>query len=229
MKKLFFAFLTSLLVGVPALAAEEDYSLYTSSDGKVSFDMFSHIGYGYHFVSSSDFKSNWSGEFFFNILKVEVRPAEVLGLSLGLDARFNNFNSKNTAFALGNGDNLIKAFDFGGLVDGSFDKSRGGFNVFSLDTPFLVKGIFGNFELGVGAFAAFNLAGNTYYSFMQANRRTEVSETKAKLNTFNYGLLATFSYDDIGVYFRYYPKSSRLLPDGSVDLSYMTLGIAIDF
>ncbi|MBQ6763068.1 MAG: hypothetical protein IJP49_09995 [Bacteroidales bacterium] len=229
MKKLFFAFLTSLLVGVPALAAEEDYSLYTSSDGKVSFDMFSHIGYGYHFVSSSDFKSNWSGEFFFNILKVEVRPAEVLGLSLGLDARFNNFNSKNTAFALGNGDNLIKAFDFGGLVDGSFDKSRGGFNVFSLDTPFLVKGIFGNFELGVGAFAAFNLAGNTYYSFMQANRRTEVSETKAKLNTFNYGLFATFSYDDIGVYFRYYPKSSRLLPDGSVDLSYMTLGIAIDF
>jgi hypothetical protein len=229
MKKLFFAFLTSLLVGVPALAAEEDYSLYTSSDGKVSFDMFSHIGYGYHFVSSSDFKSNWSGEFFFNILKVEVRPAEVLGLSLGLDARFNNFNSKNTAFALGNGDNLIKAFDFGGLVDGSFDKSRGGFNVFSLDTPFLVKGIFGNFELGVGAFAAFNLAGNTYYSFRQANRRTEVSETKAKLNTFNYGLLATFSYDDIGVYFRYYPKSSRLLPDGSVDLSYMTLGIAIDF
>ena len=229
MKKLFFAFLTSLLVGVPALAAEEDYSLYTSSDGKVSFDMFSHIGYGYHFVSSSDFKSNWSGEFFFNILKVEVRPAEVLGLSLGLDARFNNFNSKNTVFALGNGDNLIKAFDFGGLVDGSFDKSRGGFNVFSLDTPFLVKGIFGNFELGVGAFAAFNLAGNTYYSFRQANRRTEVSETKAKLNTFNYGLLATFSYDDIGVYFRYYPKSSRLLPDGSVDLSYMTLGIAIDF
>ena len=229
MKKLFFALLTSLLVGVPAFADDEDYTLYTSSDGKVSFDMLSHIGYGYHFVNSSDFKSNWSSEVFFNILKVEVRPAEVLGFSLGVDARFNIFNSKNTVFALGNGDNLIKAFDFGRFVDGSFDKSRGGFNVFSLDTPFLVKGIFGDFKLGVGAFAAFNLAGDTYYYFRQDNKRTEVSETKAKVNTFNYGLLATFSYDDIGVYFRYYPKSSKLLPDGSVDLSYMTLGIAIDF
>lgn len=229
MKKLFFAFLTSLLVGVPAFAGNEDYALYTSPDGKVSFNMLSHIGYGYHFVSSSDFKSNWSSEIFFNILKVEVRPAEVLGISLGVDARFSNFNSKNTAFALGNGDNLIKAFDFGKMVDGSFDKSRGGFNVFSLDTPFQVKGIFGDFKLGIGAFAAFNLAGDTYYYFRQDNKRTEISETKAKLNTFNYGLLATFSYNDFGLYFRYYPKSSKLLPDGSVDLSYMTLGIAFDF
>ncbi len=229
MKKLFFAFLTALLVGVPAFADEEGTTLYTSSDGKVSFDMLSHIGYGYHFVSSADFKSNWSGEVFFNILKVEVRPAEVLGLNLGLDARFNNFNSKNTVFALGNDDHLIKAFDFGKFVEGSFDKSRGGFNVFTLDTPFLVKGIFGEFQLGVGAFAAFNLSGNTYYYFRQDNKRTEVSETKAKVNTFNYGLLASLSYNDLGVYFRYYPKSSKLLPDGSVDLSYMTLGIAVNF
>lgn len=230
MKKLFFAILASLVVAIPAFASDDDFEpLYTSSNGVVSFDMISHIGYGYHFVTSNQFKSNWSSEIFFNILKIGIRPAEVLGFSLGLDARFSNFNSKNTIFSVRGEDKLIKAFDFGEFVDGSFDKSRGGFNVFSLDTPFLVKGIFGEFELGVGAFAAFNLAGDTYYYFRQDNRRTQITETKAKVNTFNYGLLASFSYDDLGVYFRYYPKSSPLLPDGSVDFSYMTLGIAIGF
>lgn len=229
MKKLLFAILASLLV-VPAFASDDDYEpLYVSSDGKVSFDIVSHLGYGYHFVTSNDFKSNWSSEFFFNIAKVEFRPAEVLGLSLAIDARFSNFNSKGTIFSIDKADQLIKTWDFDSVVEGHYDKSRGGFNVFSLDTPFLVKGIFGDFQLGVGAFASFNLTGDTFYQYRQDNRRTQITETGAKINTFNYGLLASFSYDGFGLYFKYYPKSPKLLPEGSVDLSYMTLGIAFDF
>ena len=229
MKKMFFAILASLLV-VPAFASDDDYEpLYTSSDGKVTFDIVSHLGYGYHFVNSNDFRSSWSNEFFINIVKVEIRPAEVLGFSLAIDARFNNFNSKDTAFAVGNGDNLIKAFDFNDLVEGSYEKARGGFNVFSLDAPVLLKGIFGDFQLGIGAVASLNLLGDTFYNYNQSNRRTQISETKAKVNSFTYGLITSLTYDGLGLYFKYYPKSPKLLPDGSVDFNYMTLGIAIDF
>jgi hypothetical protein len=55
----------------------------------------------------------------------------------------------------------------------------------------------------------------------------DLIERKAKVNPFSYGLVATASYGVFGVYFKYYPKSSRLLPEGSVDLSYSTIGIVL--
>ena len=34
------------------------------------------------------------------------------------------------------------------------------------------------------------------------------------------------SWSDFGIFCKYYPKSSKILPDGSVDFSYWTLGLA---
>ena len=50
-----------------------------------------------------------------------------------------------------------------------------------------------------------------------------------EFNTFSYGLVATLGYDMLGVYFKYYPKTSRMLPEGSVDMNYMTIGVLFDF
>jgi hypothetical protein len=227
MKKVLLAALMAL-VAVPSFAAPDDDALFTSSNGVVQFDMASHIGYGYHFVKSADFKPNWSGEIFFNVLKIGIYPAEVLGIEMNVDCLFNNFNSKTAVFSLDK-DKLVHATDFSEVVPSGYEKSRGGLNVFSLSTPVLLKGIFGDFEVGVGAEASFNLVGDVYHRYRKDNVRTRIDESKAKVNPFSYGFVATFSHNDAGIFFKYYPKSSRLLPEGSVDLSYMTLGIAFGF
>ena len=226
MKRFFLLFALAITAAAAPAFADDDDVLYTSPDGKVTFDMFHHIGYGYHIVNSSDFKSNWSSEFFLNVVKVGVYPTGNLGIELGVDLDFNNFNSKGSAFIQDSGQ-LIQAVDFLAVETGNLQKPRGGFNTFGLSAPLLVKGIFGDFQLGVGAVATLNLTGDTYYHFRQDNRRTEISERKAKVNPFTYGILALLSYDDLGLYFKYYPKSSRLLPEGSVDLGFMTVGISI--
>ena len=56
-----------------------------------------------------------------------------------------------------------------------------------------------------------------------------MTETKAAINRFTYGFFATLGVNDGCFFFKYYPKSSPLLPDGSVDLSFMTVGVAFGF
>jgi hypothetical protein len=80
---------------------------------------------------------------------------------------------------------------------------------------------------GIGAVASWNFAGSNSYWVEKANRHMDLIESKAKVNSFSYGLVATASYGVFGVYFKYYPKSSRILPEGSVDVSYTTLGIVL--
>ena len=62
---------------------------------------------------------------------------------------------------------------------------------------------------------------------MNLNYRTSYNIIKAKVNPFSYGIMATASYGSFGLYFKFYPKSSRILPEGSVDVSYTTLGIVL--
>ena len=223
MKKLVILAVTALLA-VPGFAQIDP--VYTSSDGKATFDVFGHIGYGYHITKSNDFKPSWCDEFFVNLLKFGLFPTEHLGFELGVDLQVNDFNSRETAFVQHDG--LIKAADFSTLeMVGSVDKKRSDFTTVGLGAPVLVKTKFDKVGLGVGAVASWNLAGSTSYWFEKENRRVDVSETKAKVNPFSYGIMATASYGAFGVYFKYYPKSSRLLPEGSVDVSYSTVGIVL--
>ena len=227
MKKLVLLALTALMA-IPVLAQDdEENRVYTSSDGKAFIEILDHIGYGYHFVNTSDFTPAWSGEFFLNVLKFGLRPADVLGIDLSVDFAWSDFGSKKNAFTQEN--QIIKAASFDLFAEGSLDRKRSGIDVMSLTAPLMVKGIFGKFELGAGAFASWNFAGSTTLSYRKDNVRANIEEVKAKINPFTYGFLASATLDDFGVYFKYYPKSSKLLPEGSVDLSYMTLGLVIGF
>jgi hypothetical protein len=227
MKKLVMLALAAL-VAIPVFAQDkENNRVYTASDGKAYIDLFSHMGYGYHFVNSNAYTPGWSGEFVFNVMKFGLRPADVLGIDLSVDFAWNNFDSKKDAFLQSN--QLIQVGDFSHYVEGTIDKKNSGFDVFGLTAPLVVKGIFGKFEIGGGAFASWNITGSTYCRYRQNNVRAQFDEVKAKVNPFTYGFLATVSYDDFGVYFKYYPKSSKLLPENSVDLSYVTLGVVLGF
>ena len=223
MKRLVILTVTALLA-VPGFAQIDP--VYTSSDGKVMFDVFGHIGYGYHISKSNDFKPSWSDEFFVNLLKFGLFPTEHLGFELGVDLQVNDFNSKEKAFVQHDG--IIQAADFSTLeLISGVEKKHSDFTIVGLGAPVLVKAKFEKVGLGVGAVASWNLAGTTSYWTEKGNRRVDVSETKAKVNPFSYGIMATASYGALGVYFKYYPKSSRLLPEGSVDLSYSTVGIVL--
>ena len=228
MKKLVMLALAAL-VAFPVFAQEdeEDTRVYTSPNGKVFVDIIGHLGYGYHFVNSNDFTPAWSGEFFMNILQLGLRPADVFGIDLDIDFLWNNFDSKDKAFVQEN--QIVKTADYDYYTHGAAENKHSGLDVFSLNAPLVLKGIFGDFQLGAGAFATWNISGETFCRYRQNNVRAQYEEVKAKVNPFTYGFIASVSYKEFGLYFRYNPKSSRLLPEGSVDLGYSTLGIVLGF
>ncbi len=229
MKKMFLTVLAALFI-LPLFAQDETLEpLYSSSNGKVEFDMLSHIGFGYNIVKTNDFKPAFSSEFMMNILDLGLYPTQNFGIKLGVDFTYNNLGSRESAF-IQTKDHLIKAVDFPSVrldETAGITKPRGGINVFSFTAPLLLKGVFNKVEIGAGAEACYNVSSETYYYFRQENRRVEVSESKAKVNRFTYDFLAFLTYNDFGVYFKYRPKSARLFPDGSVDLSFMTVGIVL--
>ena len=218
--KQILALLTAVLLAVPAFA-QDDNTIVSSRDGKVSLETFSHFGWGYHFVKSDDFKRAGSGQAFINFLNLDIRPAEVFGLGLGVDFKFDYFASKKDSFYL-DGDKKIQAMPF---AEG-YDKTRSEINLFSLSFPLLAKVYFGDWHVSLGAEADLNLWGHTYNYTKLDNVKTRVTERKAKVNTFSYGLVAAIQHNDFGIFCKYYPKSSKFLADGSVNFSYWTLGVA---
>lgn len=225
MKKILFVAFATLFV-IPAIARDGE-PIAASSNGKVTFDMATHIGYGYNITKSSDFTPAWGGNFFFNILKVGLYPVEDLSLELGLDFDMKYFSSKTYMFTLDE-DRKVHAGLFP-ETDQTLKKTRGGLDVFSLNAPLHLKYNIGHIRLGIGAEATYNFAGDTFYRYRHDNVRSRVTETKAAINRFTYGFFATLGVNDGCFFFKYYPKISPLLPDGSVDLSFMTVGVAFGF
>lgn len=224
MKRIFTFFLAAL-VTVSALAQTNHPPIYSSANGTLTFNLLSYMGYGYHFVQTDEFTPAASGEVFLNVLQLGVFPTEHLGIELGADLAYNYFRSKKNMFFLDDKRKVrvtsLPAFE------GGVENFRSNIDCGSVNFPLLVKGIFGKFQLGAGAEGRLNFAGSTTYWYNSDNRYYTVEDTKAQLNRFNYDILATVSYDDIGLYFKYYPKGSRLLPDGSVNFSWMTLGFVL--
>lgn len=228
MKKILISAL-SVLMAVSAYAAGPEEPVYASESGKFTFDLMSHMGWGYHAVKSNDYSPSGAGEFFFNIVKFGLYPTQNLGIELGGDFEVNYFRSKKAFFGL-DSKNLIQAKPFEDYGLGStLERPRGGFTFLTFNFPLMIKGNFDKFQVGVGAEASLNFLGETNISYEIGNTKTQQQQTDAALNLFTYGVIATLGYDDMSLYFKYYPKGSKVLPDGSVDLNYVTIGIAFGF
>ena len=230
MKKIALLALAALF-SFPLIAQEDDdldNVIFASANDVVRFEALSHIGYGYHFVKSPDFQSRMSDEYFLNIVSLGIYPADVFSIELGLDASISDFGSRTHAF-MQSEDRLVRSKEFSLLEQGTLDRHYGSFAVLSLNAPLLLKLHAGGFWIGGGAVGSLNIWGRTYYAYRQHYREVAVTERRAKVNTFTYGLIATLGFDSFGLYFKDYPRTSRLLPDGSVDVSYMTVGAVLDF
>ena len=221
----------SMLLAAPVFAQNEEGSLdiIKSSDEKVSLSAIDHLGYGFHFVNSEAFTPNkWnSGDFFLNLLKLKIRPVENFGITISADVDWHFFSSKTHAFVLDSG-KKVQAADFSkAVIDASAKNNRGRFYYTAFNFPVLLKGYFGKFQIGAGAEASLNLKGSIRYSYDYDDLHFDVSEQKAETNKFSYGFVATASYDGLGVFCKYYPKSSKILPDGSVDLNFFTVCLCL--
>lgn len=216
--------LLSIIYIIPAFADERDRAIIASTvDDRLQLEVLSRVGYGFHIVKTPDFKPAVSGEFFFNVMQLDVFPHPNLGLSLGVDCAFNRFTSKSAEFYL-DSDHRVQALDLREYPVPVGSKHRGGFKHFSFHVPLMVRGIVGDLKVSAGGELGVNLPGTAYYSHTIDNRTTRVSETKAKLNTCSFAIVASITYCDLGFFAKFYPRATSVLPSGSVSMSYWTIG-----
>lgn len=232
MKKTFI--ILSVLMALPtfcfkAYAQEENPLVVASSNsGKSSLEVLSHIGFGYNFVRTDDFTPSASGEFFVNIVKLSVYPADAFGIELGVDYKTVDFVSREQAFFM-DSEKKVHAQPFKAKYPVNFDEnknfSRLRTNTFS--APLTLNLVAGDAKISVGAEANLNLTGRIKDKYFVDGKKTKNIDKGVPFNRFNYNLLAAVSYNDFGVYFRYYPNNSKLMPEGGLDVSYMTLGVIL--
>lgn len=225
MKKLMIL-VAAVLFAAPAFAQETNtsVSIYTSDNGVFSADLVSHLGWGFHFVKSEDFTPKGSGEFFLNVLNLKIYPVESFGIEAGLDCKWNYFGSKKQVFL--QDDHLIQAYDFSTVISKG-DKFRSDFSVFALSVPLVAKFKAGNFQIGGGAELNFNLGGKSFYRYEIDDVRYTQDAMKARVNNFTYDFMVLAGLKNLYLFGKFYPKSSVLLPEGSVRFNYWTLGFGL--
>ena len=223
MKKLMILVVSALLA-VPAFAQETSLSIYSTESGVFSVDLISHLGWGFHFVKSDDFTPKGSGEFYMNILNFKLYPVESFGLEAGLDCKWNYFGSRKDVFTLN--DHLVRASDFSIITTG-LEKTRSDFSIFSLSIPVLAKVKAGHFVIGGGAEANFNLSGMASYRYESKESRTTHDAFKASVTPFTYDFVGLIGFEKLYAFAKFYPKSSPILPEGSVKFNYWTLGFGL--
>jgi hypothetical protein len=219
-------FLLSICLLTPAFADERDRAIIVSSaNDQVQLEVLSRVGYGFHVTKSPDFKPSVSGEFYFNVLQLDVFPTDWLGLSLGADCAFNRFNGKNAEFYLDE-HYRIQAKDYSNASSFPLGtKLSGGLKYFSFNFPLVAHGIIGDLKISAGAELDVNLPGTAYYSYRNDNKTVRVAESKALLNRCSFNVVAGITFCDMGVYFKFTPNFAPLLPAGSVQMNYWTVGI----
>ena len=231
MKK-FFAVAIALIAFGAVSFAEDNKSvtdntvILANENHTFELSVVSHLGVGWNIIATEDFTPSApsSTEFFINALKFSVFPIENLGLELGIDYEFNKFANREKQFYIGAVDKKFYVADF---LDA--DKRYSDVTIHSVNVPLLLKFRAGDFAIGVGAEGSWNFAGETYAMTKKANRRTIYEYTGGKINPLTYGFIASVTYDDFGVFGKYYPKSSkRILPENAnFDLNFFTVGVTV--
>ena len=217
------------LVSSSAFAQDEDTSLtiIASDNGKVEFDAGTHIGFGYNLLKSDDFTTSGSGEFFVNILNLKIFPVNGFGIEVGVDYKTMDFNSKEDAFYL-DGDKRIQVKSAKEAYPAGITKFRSLFRSNTFSAPVMLKFEAGTTSIGLGVEGNMNLTGRVKNKYFDGDQKIKDIKKGAQFTKYNYNFLATLSFDGTGVYFRYYPKSVRILPEGSLDVGFMAVGVIFD-
>ena len=212
---------------VSAQDDEDRLIIASSSNGNVSLEFGTHMGWGYNIVKTNDFKPSGSGEFFVNILNLKIFPVNGFGIEVGVDYKTMDFDSKEDAFYL-DGDKKIQVKSAKEAYPAGITKFRSLFRSNTFSAPVMLKFEAGTTSIGLGVEGNMNLTGRVKNKYFDGDQKIKDIKKGAQFTKYNYNFLATLSFDGTGVYFRYYPKSVSILPEGSLDVGFMALGVIFD-
>ena len=248
----------ALMMGVTAFAQEYDAEfpqegdvefgqnleydntvIYRSADNKFSFDIISHLGFGFPIVTTNDFKPWGSSEMFINAVDFSYRFTDKFAIEAGIDFMMQEIGSSENIFLLDDTKHIRVDQGTAYVLD-SYDYLTSSIRSIGFGAPILLKGNFGKVNVGLGACLQTNLWGSTYYETEVRHDNKDaykraivyVREKHAEVTPFTCSLMGTLSYrETFGLYLRYYPSKYAIVPQhaGSPRFGMMTLGLSLGF
>ena len=225
------ALLVLPMLYTPASAQDEEEGrliIARSHNDKFELEICTHMGWGYNIVKTDFFTPSSSSEFFVNIAKFLIHPTEGFDIELGIDYKTLGFESKEDAFY--KTDYLFALTKpYSSKYPGELSKNFSRLRTNTFSTPVMVKFSVDKFKLGAGVEGNLNLGGRIKDKYFKDGRKVKNIEKGVQFNRFNYNFVAGIAYDGNGLYVKYYPKSSKLMPEGGLDVSFTTIGVIFDF
>jgi len=214
----------------PASAQEDEGRLIIARthNDKFEIEIATHMGWGYNIVKTDDFTPSASDEFFVNIAKFLLHPTESFGIELGIDYKTLSFKSTEEAFYT-ESDKIAKVMPYSQKYSGELSKNFSRLRTNTFSAPLIVKFCAGDFHIGGGVEGNLNLTGRIKDKYFKDGQKVKNIDKGIKFNRYSYDFMAAVSYDDMGIYVKYYPKSSKLMPEGGLDVDFMTVGVILDF
>ncbi len=212
------------------VSAQDDGRLIIvgSSDSKASLEIGTHMGFGYNIVKTDSFKPSNSGEFFINILKLNLYPVDFFGIELGIDYKTIGFTSKEDAF-YAEGDKIAKVMPYSQKYPGEITKNFSRLRTNTFSAPLMIKIAADKFKIGAGVEGNLNLTGRIKDKYFKDGKKVKNIDKGIQFNRYSYNFVAGIAYDGTGLYVKYYPKSSCFMPEGSPDINLTTVGVILDF
>lgn len=231
-------------------------TVFSAQDGLLSINLMDHVFFGYDIVDSEAFTPNGGGELSLNALALNVSPAPSFGLQVGMDCKWQFFSTEDSRFFLdkakipqvtpypiptpeaenttpdqGQNPSQTQAQEqtTPALPEESMTcKYRGSLHTFSLSIPVLATlHLNDNFWLSAGAEANLNMTSWTNFEEESGNVTETTSVADGQVRPFTFNFMGMIGFRDTALFFKYYPKTSRIVPDGGVEFDYCTVGVTL--
>lgn len=224
-------------------------TVFTAQDGLLSINLMDHVFFGYNIVDSEAFTPNGGGELSLNALALNVSPAPSFGLQVGMDCKWQFFSTEDSRFFLdktkipqvtpypiptpdqGQNPSQTQAQEqtTPALPEESMTcKYRGSLHTFSLSIPVLATlHLNDNFWLSAGAEANLNMTSWTNFKAESGDVTETTSVADGQVRPFTFNFMGMIGFRDTALFFKYYPKTSRIVPDGGVEFDYCAVGVTL--
>jgi hypothetical protein len=219
-------------------------TVFTAQDGLLSINLMDHVFFGYNIVDADAFTPNGGGELSLNTLALNVSPAPSFGFQVGMDCKWQFFSTQDSRFFLDktkipqvtpwpNSTELnqaqAQAQEQTALPEESMtSKYRGSLHTFTLAIPVLATlHLNDNFWFSAGAEANLNMTSWTNFHEEKGDVTATTSVADGQVRPFTFNFMGMIGFRDTALFFKYYPKTSRIVPDGGVVFDYCSVGVTL--
>ena len=223
-------------------------TVFTAQDGLLSINLMDHVFFGYNIVDSDAFTPNGGGELSLNALALNVSPAPSFGFQVGMDCKWQCFSTRDSRFFLdktkvpqvtpypipvpetpATEQEAAQEPTTPTLPEESMtSKFRGSLHTFSLAIPVLATvHVNDNFWISAGAEANLNMTSWTNFHEEKGDVTETTSVADGQVRPFTFNFMGMVGFRDTALFFKYYPKTSRIVPDGGVEFDYCSVGVTL--